>query len=398
MAEVVKRLFSDGFRVFFLAAGLFAVFAGIVWGLWLGVHAMGGMWNATPYGMAPHLWHAHEMIFGYGAAALGGFFLTAVPTWTGGPGARPAFIAAVALLWFAGRLAMWYSASLAPWAVALADLAFLPVLASQVAGSLMRRPKPQNVMFLGFLLLLWLSNLIVHLEWNGLAGDTAANGLRAGLLTLCALISTLGGRIIPAFTGNAIQQAGNGAGRMPRSVAPLDRGALILSLALPVTLLAGLPAAVSATAALLLGAVQMARLSGWRARWTLRQPILFALHLGFGMLALGLILWGAAGLGFGSEVAALHVLGIGAVGGMTAAVMSRAALAHSGRDPVAPGPLVLAFGLIAAAAAVRWLGSTLPAEWYFPAMLGASVLWSLAFSLYLASLWAALVGQVKQLE
>ncbi|MFV0515367.1 MAG: NnrS family protein [Jhaorihella sp.] len=398
MAEVVKRLFSDGFRVFFLAAGLFAVFAGIVWGLWLGVHAMGGMWSATPYGMAPHLWHAHEMVFGYAAAALGGFFLTAVPTWTGGPGARPGFIAAVALIWFAGRLAMWYSASLAPWVVGLVDLAFLPVLASQVAASLMRRPKPQNVMFLGFLLLLWLSNLMVHLEWTGLSDDSAANGLRAGLLTLGALISTLGGRIIPAFSGNAMQIAGAGDRRMPRSVAPLDRGALILSLALPVTLLAGLPAPVSAVAALLLGAVQFGRLSGWRAGWAMRQPILFALHLGFGMLALGLILWGAAGFGLGSEVAALHVLGIGAVGGMTVAVMSRATLAHGGRELVAPGPLVLAYGLIAGAAAVRWLGSTLPAEWYFPAMVGASVLWSLAFALYLASLWPALVGKSKQLE
>ena len=35
-----------------------------------------------------------------------------------------------------------------------------------------------------------------------------------------------------------------------------------------------------------------------------------------------------------SEIAALHILGIGAVGGMTLAVMSRAILGHSGRPLV----------------------------------------------------------------
>ena len=38
----LERLFSEGFRVFFLAAGLYAVIAMGVWEAWLAVQAAGG--------------------------------------------------------------------------------------------------------------------------------------------------------------------------------------------------------------------------------------------------------------------------------------------------------------------------------------------------------------------
>ena len=81
--------------------------------------------------MPPHLWHGHELIFGFGAAALGGFFLTAVPNWTGAKGAARSFIEIAAAIWLLGRLAMWFSGALPPLLVAAADLAFLPLLGAQ---------------------------------------------------------------------------------------------------------------------------------------------------------------------------------------------------------------------------------------------------------------------------
>ena len=86
MKQSLHRLFGDGFRIFFLAAGVFGLLAAIYWQAWLGVHAFGGMVTEHSFAPPPHLWHAHEMIFGYAGAALGGFFLTAVPNWTGGQG------------------------------------------------------------------------------------------------------------------------------------------------------------------------------------------------------------------------------------------------------------------------------------------------------------------------
>jgi uncharacterized protein involved in response to NO len=67
---------SYGFRPFFLLAASYAVaaLAALVGGLVLGV------WPARA--LPPARWHGHEMLFGFVAAAIAGFLLTAVPTWT----------------------------------------------------------------------------------------------------------------------------------------------------------------------------------------------------------------------------------------------------------------------------------------------------------------------------
>ena len=70
-------LFEAGFRVFFLLAPLYAACAVVEWVL---VYA--GLID-SPAIASPTLWHAHEMVFGFAAAGIAGFFLTAVPNWTG---------------------------------------------------------------------------------------------------------------------------------------------------------------------------------------------------------------------------------------------------------------------------------------------------------------------------
>lgn len=391
MLAAVQRILGEGFRVFFLSAGLYGLFAGGAWGLWLMMQAGAIDYEPASYSMAPSMWHAHEMVFGYAAAALGGFFLTAVPNWTGAPEARARFIAFAAGLWMAGRFALWFSASLSPVLVAAIDLAFVPILAAKIATQLILRPKPQNLIFLLLLCFLWVANLFTHLEWIGVTSDTLQSGLRAGLLTLCAMIAILGGRITPAFTRNAMKRAGVAEDFWPVSRTMLERASLVLSLLLPILVLLPVERFYAGVIALVLGLIQVARLSNWRGVWTLRQPLLFALHLALGMLSLGLTLWGLAELGLGSEIGAMHVLGIGCVGGMTLAVMSRAALGHSGRDLVAPPTAVLAYAAMAAAALVRWLGAGLGAD-YLTAMLLADGLWVCALGLYLVAMWPALTG------
>src|SRR5215831_576072 len=89
---------SAGFRPFFLFASVWAAVAVPVW-LALYVHGYG------PQGVLPAmLWHAHEMVFGYGLAAVAGFLLTAIPNWTGRLPVRGTPLAALALLWLAGRI------------------------------------------------------------------------------------------------------------------------------------------------------------------------------------------------------------------------------------------------------------------------------------------------------
>ena len=70
--------FAHGFRPFFLLAGIDAIANMFVW---LFVFFRPEGWPQTA--IAPMFWHAHEMLFGFVAAAIAGFLLTAVPGWTG---------------------------------------------------------------------------------------------------------------------------------------------------------------------------------------------------------------------------------------------------------------------------------------------------------------------------
>ena len=385
----LKRLFSEGFRVFFLAAGLFALISMAVWEGYLIIQALGGVLD-LPTAAAPHLWHAHEMIFGYGSAALAGFLLTAVPSWTGAKSAPHRFIAVVAGLWLAGRLAVWTSGSLPPALVAGIDLAFVPVLAANLLTQLIKRPKPQQMIILAILTTYWIANLMVHLEWTGLTADTAWAGLRAGLMTLGALIMVLGGRVTPGFTRNAMVQSGREHG-LPVNPMPLAAVAIAAALTQPLGYLLGAPETWLAPFALIAGAAGLARVALWRGLWTKDRPILWTLHLSYALNALGFLALGLADLGLASEIAALHLLGIGGVGGMTLAIMSRATLGHTGRALVAPRPVALAYALIPLAALIRWLGAEIPAL-SAPAILIAGALWLTAFGLFTAALWPVFWG------
>lgn len=373
----------DGWRVFFLAAGLYAVLAMLAWLVWLG---SGGTVDLQFAAAPPIQWHAHEMIFGFTTATLAGFFLTAMPNWTDTESASARFITLLAVLWLAGRIAIWFSGSLPALLVAVIDLAFLPVLAARVLAHLLHRPKPQNVMFSVLLLVIWTANLLVHLDWMGWTA-TEPQGQRAGLMVICAMIAVVGGRIVPAFTRNALNRSRPDA-PLPVSRRPLDVMGAILVILTAILVLVGAPAELAAVLAIGAGLVAIARLIGWQTRQTLDNPILWTLHVSYAMLALGLLAWGFAGLGLGSEVGALHILGVGAVGGMTLAVMSRASIGHSGRALRAPPAIVLSYVLIPVAALLRWAAAEWPGPLYSLGTLGAGALWTLAFTLYVVALWS----------
>lgn len=379
------RLFGEGFRVFFLAAGIFGLIAVLWWGLWLA-----DLVALPPSAAAPSTLHGHEMIFGYAAAAMGGFFLTAVPNWTGAQAAKHLFIASVAGIWCAGRIATALSGHLPPGLVAVIDLGFLPVLGAKLLTQLLKRPKPQNLMFLALIALMEAGEALMQADWLGLGWGDAGRGLRLGLYAACAMIAVLGGRVTPAFTRNAMLRVGQ-ENDLPVSRRPVEVAGIAGAIGVALAALLALPGPVMGAMALFAGGAQLARLIGWRSRWTLHQPILWALHLGWALLGLGYLLTGLAAFGIGDGFGALHVLGIGAVGGMTLAVMSRASLGHTGRALVAPGPVVLAYALIPAATLARYGANAWPAA-HAPLTLTAATLWCAAMALFLAALGPALLG------
>src|SRR5579871_1987669 len=165
-------LFEYGFRPFFLLAALYAALAVPTWLL-----LMSGL-VVLPTALSALQWHAHEMVFGFALAGITGFYLTAVPNWTGAAPVRGARLALLVALWLAARIAIWGSAVLPPLLVAGLDLALLPVLAAFVLPALIAAKQPRNLIFLVIPLALETAILLVQLDALGWADDTAWTGLQ----------------------------------------------------------------------------------------------------------------------------------------------------------------------------------------------------------------------------
>ena len=385
----LKRLFSEGFRIFFLAGCLFGLAAMLVWVGWLATQARGGVLD-LPTAWPANLWHGHEMIIGYAGATLGGFLLTSASGGTGPSGLPHRFVALVFGLWLLGRVAVWNAALLPAPVVALADLSYLPVLGSRIALNLMARPKLQQALLLVIVALVWTSNLSFHLGGLGLLTDGASRGVRGALLAHSAMLLIIGGRLVPGFTRNAMMQAGQEQGH-PQNPAALAVLSIAPGLALVPAVLAGAPAGAIAALALMAGGAALLRLLFWRGWWAWSRPILWTLHLAFLLNGLGLVAFGLWAAGVGDELAALHLIGIGGIGGITLSILTRLTLGLTGRPLVAPWPVAVAYALIPLAAVIRFVASTWP-EIYYPASLTAGALWLLAFGLVLAALWPVFLG------
>lgn len=360
-----------GFRPFFLLAGLHA---SLFLPIWVLVWVFG--WPLTAVA-DPIAWHAHEMLFGFAAAGLAGFLLTAVPSWTGAAPLHGQRLAILAAGWLVARVfALW------PWSLAnglymAADLGFWLLLGASVAPGILARNARRNGVIVLMLVAMIAANLAWHLDALRVLDSVGYRALHAGLGLFCLAISVIGGRIVPAFTLGGMRQAG-----APVTIVPQGRLDLAAIVCLAVAFIfeaAGLAqevaGAVFAAAALLHGV----RLAGWQGWRTLRVPLVWSLHLGYAFLVLGLALKAAAGFGLAPPTAGVHALGSGAVGLMLLAVMTRAALGHSGRPLVAPPAAVAAYLLAGAGALIRVLVALTGGWEPLMGMAAAGLLWAAGF-------------------
>lgn len=368
-------LFSYGFRPFFLLAGLSA--AGLV-PLWVCV-ATGafGLGGALP----PSGWHAHEMLFGFATAAIAGFLMTAIPSWTGTVAVKGRPLMVLAALFIAGRFAS-LPAVAESGAAALVDLAFLPAVGALVAMPLIRAGKARNTAFLALLALLTAANALIRLEWMGVTQATSAMGVSLALGIVLQMVTVIGGRIVPSFTQNALRQIEPTLAITPLPL--LEKATLLLTLLLiPADLL--IPGSLATGALALAAAVAHGvRLSRWKSLMTLHSPVLWILHAGYAWIVVSLALKGLeffAGLSLAG--AWLHALTAGAFTTMILAVMTRAALGHTGRAIVVSRTTVAAYVLVLLAGAARTLLPMLPDGVWTPVLHGAGALWTLGFLLFL---------------
>ena len=211
-------LFSYGFRPFFLAA-LWAAFNILLWmPQYLGLHTVPTEFSALD-------WHIHEMLYGYVAAAVAGFLLTAIPNWTGrapvngmaacGPrlavACRPCRHSA-----FCGHRRI---------VAAIVDVSFLLALAAVAAREIVAGKNWRNLRVMVVLVVLIFGNIIFHMEV--LLKGSADYGIRIAISAVMLLISLIGGRVVPSFTNNWL--ARNNPGRLPVPFSRFDMATIAAS-------------------------------------------------------------------------------------------------------------------------------------------------------------------------
>lgn len=365
-------LFSYGFRPFFLFAGLFAAAVIPVWWLiWHGDVRIGGH-------LAPTDWHIHEMIFGYSAAVVAGFLFTAVPNWTGRMPTRGWPLAVLLALWLAGRAGVAGLLPVGPVGATIIDQIFLLAVAGMIAREIVAGQNWKNLKVLVPVSLLWGANIVFHIE--ALTQGVSDIGRRLGIALLVFLIMLIGGRIVPSFTRNWLAQ--RRSARMPVAFNRFDGVCILIGAA---ALVSWAIAPFHAASVLVGGAaalLHLMRLLRWRGLATWRSPLLLMLHVAYLMVPLGFASIGAEAAGLVGPAASAHVLGIGAVAGMTLAVMMRATMGHTGRPLVAGPWLTGAFALICAATLARVVGQGAEVG-RFDGIDFATAFWTMAFIVYL---------------
>lgn len=337
-SSAVAGFFSAGFRPFFLFGALQPAVMIALWVPWF----LG--WSQLPSAMPPVAWHQHELMFGYVPAVIAGFLLTAVPNWTGRKplSGWPLFL--LFALWLAGRLAIASSEWIGAAAAMAVAAAFLPVLALFVLRELSSAGNRRNYKVVVVLGALSAAQLLFFYEVERYGFAEMADRLAIG--TIIMLIAIIGGRIIPAFTGNWLRQKNPGG--MPPSFDRFDMD----SMALAFLAFALWPIATRFEAfvwpagvlMLLAGGAQFARQLRWAPLRTFAEPLVTVLHVAFFFVPAGFLLTGAALLSGDPTLrtAGVHAWTVGAIGGMTLAVMTRATRGHSGQMLHAPASTVLA--------------------------------------------------------
>jgi len=369
-------LLRQAFRPMFLLGASFSAVAMLLW-----ILVLSGQVSLPVYGQVM-FWHAHEMIFGFVAAIIVGFLLTAVQNWTGLRATHGRALALLTVVWLSGRLFMLFGAGLPTWLVAAVDLLFLPLAAILLAVPLIRVKQQRNLFFVPVLFLLTFCNALMH---NGLVSgrfDIQQLGSQNAVWLVTLLMAIMGGRVLPMFTAN---------GTMTQKAQPiewLDRiglGSLWLIFILNITLFSaqlpnGVMAALYGISAVALGI----RCLRWRIWITLRVPLLWSLHVAYWFIPVGLALFALRELGITSitNSIALHALTAGAMGNMILAMIARVSLGHSGR-PLQPKAIMsLAFLLVISAALSRvvltWLVPDLAMSW----LVFAAAAWIIAYAIY----------------
>lgn len=374
-------LLSKGYRPFFLGAAIWAVLSLLIW-----VFSLAAMIE-IPTAFSPSDWHIHEMIFGYAGAVIAGFLLTAVPNWTGRFPIMGGSLLLLVSLWILGRIAIFFSAFFHPSIVMIIDLSFSLMLIFVIARELIAGKNWRNLSVLFVLVIFLIANIFFHID-NWVYGSIDYPPL-LGLGAVLAIIMLIGGRIVPSFTRNWLMRFG--IGRMPVSYNRFDEWILIISNIALINMIFLDQALIVASLLFLAAILNIIRLARWAGDRTVKEPIVFVLHVGysfvpFGFLALAIFVLFPE---YMPKASAFHLWTAGAIGMMTMAMMTRVSLGHSGRKIQSDFAITTIYVMLFSAIILRFVANYLP--FYDFTLYSSATLWIGAYLLFIIRYWKILM-------
>jgi len=364
--------FQLGFRPFYTVAAVFAVIAMLAW-----LCAFAGFSGTGVY-LHSMVWHSHEMLFGFAAAVIAGFLFTAVHNWTGLSTPTGAVLAGLTVLWFAARVLI--ITGPAPLA-AIVDVAFLPAIAIAVAVPIFRSKNVRNYKVVAVLLALATSHGVFHLASQGVVPiGLSRTSLFVSIDIVVILLAIVAGRVIPAFTKNAIPEA---SPRHESWVEIVTFAAMVLVVLLTIVSASlALPAGPMAMLFIVVAAAHATRLGLWDPVCTIHNPLLWMMPAAYSWIPFAFLLRALAAMNIVPASAWTHAVTIGAISSFMLAMMMRSTLGHTGRQLVASRFDMAAFLLLQFAAIVRVIASIAAPESYRSWIVASSLVWVLAFLVF----------------
>jgi uncharacterized protein involved in response to NO len=309
--------FSGGFRPFFFGAGAFAIINVALWVSYVSGHDILGLTLTST-------WHAHEMLFGFVAAAVAGFALTAIPNWTGQLPLRGLPLALLFLVWVLGRTFMLLQL---PYA-SVVDSLFLILLALFAGREVWAGKNWRNLPVVLVFSLFASANIIYHFE-HTISSQLGGSGFRLGLTSIVMLVSLIGGRIVPSFTENWLKAQGIAARTISFNM--FDKAVLLTSLAILLLWVYSPQNPALIMGFFAISGLHLLRLLRWQGWRTTSEPLVLMLHLAYLWLPISFAVM-ALEIMLGLPNVGIHALTVGAMSSMIIAVMTRATLGHSGRQ------------------------------------------------------------------
>lgn len=360
------------FRPSFLFGAFWAVISISIWLLTLTTG-----WQAQTI-MPMNIWHAHEMLFGFGALIATGFLMTAGQNWTGVAGLSGKPLLLLTLTWLLARFAPFIADHSLAWIILFSaqTIWWLGCIVSFSRQIILSR-NTRNAFFIALLTAMMMLNIAILLAAYHQQYLLANHLCQSMILVFTLLMSIVGGRVIPFFTNITcnsknrwlpsyferlvlISTIVSAAGFIFNGFLPFKPGWLMI----------------------VAGVLQLIRLYSWHHKLIWKTALLWSLHVSYLGMAIGLILLGISDI---TQVIpfidTLHIIAIIAMAGMILGMMSRVSLGHTGRPLRLHKIMTVSFIAVFLAGTIRTLVPQGPDPLVFILLSGG--LWLIGFMLFI---------------